>query len=222
MNRLPPNPPTWVSTYLPIPFREKGRSTDGVDCWGLVRLVYAERFGISLPDLSDRYTASDDGPVVEGVLTSEAAPGGSWRLREGSPREVGDVGVFRIRGLPSHVGLAVAEGRFLHSIRGVDTVVEDWTSPAWKDRLVGWYSFVGPVEVRTRRSIFDSVPGRIELPEGGSIEEETSGDRPELRFIVFFHHLFQCIIRQLVTIEVTKILLIIPDACFRSDRRLIR
>lgn len=171
MNRLPSNPPPWVSTYLPIPFREKGRSTEGVDCWGLVRLVYAERFGISLPDLSDRYTASEDGPVVEGVLTSEAAPGGSWRLREGSPREVGDVGVFRIRGLPSHVGIAVAEGRFLHSLRGVDTAVEDWTSPAWSNRLVGWYSFVGPVEVRTRRSIFDAVPGRIELPEGGSIED---------------------------------------------------
>ena len=171
MNRLPSNPPAWVSNYLTIPFREKGRSTEGVDCWGLVRLVYAERFGVSLPDLSDRYTASDDGPVVEGVVGSETSPGGSWRLREGSPVEVGDVGVFRIRGLPSHVGVAVADGRFLHSLRGVDTTVEEWTSPAWANRLVGWYSFEGPVEVRTRRSIFDAVPGRIELPEGGSIEE---------------------------------------------------
>jgi hypothetical protein len=188
MNRLPPNPPAWVSTYLSIPFREKGRSTDGVDCWGLVRLVYAERFGVSLPDLSDRYTASDDGPVVEGVLTSEAAPGGSWRLRDGSPMEIGDVGVFRIRGLPSHVGVAVSEGRFLHSLRGVGTAIEDWSSPVWKHRLVGWYSFVGPVELRTRRSIFESVPGRIELPEGGTIEDmvRAGGIDPETPGVCVF------------------------------------
>ncbi|RJP21682.1 MAG: hypothetical protein C4529_07075 [Deltaproteobacteria bacterium] len=171
MIRLPPNPPPWVAAYVGIPFREKGRSTGGVDCWGLVRLVYAERFGVLLPDLSDRYGASEDPRSTSPALESEAAPGGSWRLRGGSPTEVGSVAVFRVRGLPSHVGLAVAEGRFLHSIRGVDSVVEAWDSPLWRDRLVGWYDFVGPVEVRTRRSIFESVPGRIELPEGGTIEE---------------------------------------------------
>jgi len=169
MNRLPENPPAWVSPYIGLPFREKGRSTDGVDCWGLVRLVYAERFGIALPDLSDRYAASEDGPTVERTVEGETAPGGSWRLREAP--EVGSVGVFRVKGLPSHVGIAVADGRFLHSFPGVNSVVESYQSPAWSNRLVGWYEFAGAVEVRTRRTIFEAVPGRLELPAGGTIED---------------------------------------------------
>lgn len=41
--------PIWVSRYLPIPYREGGRSHDGIDCWGLARLVLQEQAGVDLP-----------------------------------------------------------------------------------------------------------------------------------------------------------------------------
>jgi len=34
----------WASTYVGIPYRFAGRDRAGCDCWGLVRLVLAERF----------------------------------------------------------------------------------------------------------------------------------------------------------------------------------
>jgi len=168
--RLRTTPPDWTSLYVGVPWRDRGRDRDGLDCWGLVRLVYGERFGIALPDLGGSYGASEDAPSVSRVLGEEAAPAGSWTRREGSPEEVGDVGVFRIRGLPAHVGIAVSDRKILHVVRGANSVVEEFDGPLWGPRVDGWFRFSGPIDVRTRRSIF-APPRRIDLPEGATVEE---------------------------------------------------
>ena len=40
--------PAWVADYVGLPWEPYGRTRAGVDCWGLVRLVYEERLGICL------------------------------------------------------------------------------------------------------------------------------------------------------------------------------
>ena len=54
----------WVRPYLVVPWLEDGRTREGADCWGLVRLVLAEQAGIDLPELpgaaAARLTAARD------------------------------------------------------------------------------------------------------------------------------------------------------------------
>lgn len=42
----------WVSQYIGLPYMHGGRDRAGVDCWGLVWLIYREQFSIDLPILA--------------------------------------------------------------------------------------------------------------------------------------------------------------------------
>ena len=43
--------PCWIGNFVGIPFKDGGRgSLRGVDCYGLLRLVWARRFGVDLPE----------------------------------------------------------------------------------------------------------------------------------------------------------------------------
>ena len=98
----------WTSKFVGVPFIDGGRDIRGVDCYGLVYLVYREVLGIELPGYGE-ISAHDMARASHRIRTDSAmAP---WVPVTG-PAQAMDVLVMR--GRPLHVGVMVDAGHVLH------------------------------------------------------------------------------------------------------------
>ena len=126
---------TWWNSYVGLSFAAKGRDRAGVDCWGLVRLVYAEQLGITLPSFDAGYDSPQDARIEEMIA----------RGREGWAKtqtpQPGDVVVLRILGGLNHVGVIAAPGTFLHVRAGHTATIERLDSGLWQHRVEGIYRY---------------------------------------------------------------------------------
>ncbi len=127
----------WSHRYIGIPYRDKGRTGRGLDCWGLVRLVYADLLGIELPSYDDSYVSAG-GDLSErqqiAAIVAGAQAGGDW-IEVGKPDEF-DILVFRIGRHDSHVAIWAGQRRMLHVEETGDSVRLELASQ-WLPRLAG-------------------------------------------------------------------------------------
>lgn len=130
--------PSWVESYIGLPFREHGRGRDGVDCWGLVRLVLAAQFDIDLPAYVTGYASTEDAADIARLIRGEMGP---WV--ETKTSRLGDAVLMRLRAQPCHVGVIVAPGWMLHVEDGVDSCVDRYDGPRWSRRVVGLFRYCG-------------------------------------------------------------------------------
>ena len=63
--------PFWAGRYIGLPFEDHGRSRAGLDCWGLVRLVLSEQFGIALPSFAAEYRRTTDTGKISDLILRE-------------------------------------------------------------------------------------------------------------------------------------------------------
>ena len=177
-------PAAWVRDYIGLPFESCGRTRAGVDCWGLVRLVYAQRLQVHLPSHHDGYTRVDDSQGVLGVFVHERQDSGHWAPVPLDEIREYDVLSFRA-GHAYHVGVAVARGRMLHVCEGIEACVESFESPLWSKRLIGVSRHCGPVRLIGRVSPLTPARMEAQVEAGGTIAQilATAGIRatPETR-----------------------------------------
>jgi sulfur carrier protein ThiS len=124
-----------LEKYIGLKYKDKGRDYDGLDCYGLVRLVYKNEFQIDLPSFSSDYTQDDRDRIEE--LIAQYKEG--WEKIE--QPEVGSIVLFRVLGAESHVGIIVNESQFIHVRENQDSVIENLDSPYWKKRIVGFFRY---------------------------------------------------------------------------------
>jgi len=123
-----------VRDYIGIPFAAHGRDRAGCDCWGLVRLIYAERLGVVLPSYAGDYADPKEEAEIA-VLIRGQLP--AWRRVDFELP--GDVALLRIRKEPMHVGLVVRPRWMIHILNGIDACLERYDAPVWRRRIVGFY-----------------------------------------------------------------------------------
>jgi sulfur carrier protein ThiS len=148
--------------YIGLPYAEKGRDVSGVDCWGLVRLIYKNELQIDLPSFSVEYTQTDTARIEE--LIAQYKEG--WQ--EAQEPAVGSIVLFRVFGNESHVGVVVSPTHFIHVRENQDSVIESLNSASWARRVVGYFNYCEkksvvlnavPHPLRTERYTIPIVPG---------------------------------------------------------------
>ena len=87
----------WINDYVGIPYEVGGRTTDGIDCYGLVCKVYQEVLSVTLPDW-----------VLDDEIDFDSKRG-CWSSID-QPVDFCILHNTRTGGLPDHFALYVAGG----------------------------------------------------------------------------------------------------------------
>jgi len=156
------------NNYIGLPYESNGRTRSGVDCWGLVRLFYAEQLDIELPDYSELYSGAWDPQLSEVINLHKSG----WT--ETSDAQPGDVCLFNIYGEPAHVGVYVGARRFLHAREGRDSVVESLDSPQWSRRFGGFYRYSSQAQAVPATGLPHPLRTQVELdwmPAGTTVQD---------------------------------------------------
>lgn len=123
-----------IASYVGIPYRDRARDDNCVDCWGLLCLFYRREFGITLPS----YTAdTPDGVKYVADVVNDSRVEPVWVKVDSL--DFGDVLLFRVQGLPIHCGVYIGGGEFLHSFPNRGSCIERLDSLTWAKRFDGAY-----------------------------------------------------------------------------------
>jgi probable lipoprotein NlpC len=108
----------WLKDYVGIPYLKGGRDPrEGLDCFGLCRLIYAQEYGIQLPDWqTDQIQLKEIDKAIAGQVTS-----GTFTQVD-TPAD-GDFVVCLRTKLAHHLGLYYGGG-VLHTATGKGTIYE--------------------------------------------------------------------------------------------------
>jgi cell wall-associated NlpC family hydrolase len=121
-----------VTNYIGLPFHSGGRDKKGLDCWGLIRLVYKEQFDIDLPIYDGLDGEKSEAREIATCINEHKS---EWLEVEPGKEKEGDIIILRINGWPMHIGFVVTKGSMLHIMKGMNAVLEKYTSPKWEKRI---------------------------------------------------------------------------------------
>lgn len=124
-----------------IPYKYQGRDFDGVDCWGLVYLIYKNEFNILLPTYVD--PSMDDCIQNSAYLIKGALPTSKWRKIPECQAGKGDVILITIGNYEAHIGVVIPKSRMLHTFKGSNTCLEHYDTYKWRRRISGFYTYEG-------------------------------------------------------------------------------
>lgn len=125
-----------AAPYIGTPYKRHGQEpATGWDCWGCVRYLRREIFGLESPSWAEVYSVADvnDLEKVEGLIRKHLD---AWRPVEVRP---GAALLFEIFGRGAHCGLMLTATEFVHSLAGQETTLVRLDDSRWVNRLRGAY-----------------------------------------------------------------------------------
>ena len=153
---------------IPYPDEETFRKYVGIDfmhgstdCYGLIRRVYSEVFGINLRDYArpDNWWNHDEYNLYMDNFEREG-----FKLIDESIRtwEIGDLILMAIQStVPCHAAIYIGNGKILHHFYGRKSSIENYCR-IWKNTTVG--------VIRHKELKFDKPEEKMELTEDARIK----------------------------------------------------
>jgi len=157
-----------MNDYIGIPYKEKGRTAKGVDCWGFICLYYKDAHNIELPHYF--YDNTDE---AQAKAIQEFA--GDW-----IKSDTGDVVLIRQCGHESHVGIVKGDF-FWHCEKGIDITRVSLSDPKWVNRIVGRYEYRPLCTIVVNHSPFKTNQTVDKIPAGMSLQELVDAHIPKAR-----------------------------------------
>lgn len=126
-----------VRDLLGTPFVNGGRDKSGFDCWGLVKFVYSNLYGLIVPDYKiDCRNAS----LINTNIQEETSL--KWEKLE--PPEPPCIVIMRFNSpISNHIGVYIGEGHFLHTASKIGVNVDSIHQSYWKRHIDGFYRLRG-------------------------------------------------------------------------------
>lgn len=112
-----------------------GQPYDECDCWDLVKLFYKDSFNREMP-FETNYGAPGNDEAYRKKI-SKIVEIHSCHFEEVDTPKFGDIILFKILGLPAHVGIYLDKKTFLHSIRETGCCIEPMSK--WENKIEGYY-----------------------------------------------------------------------------------
>lgn len=123
-----------VKKYQGIPYKNRGRGMDGIDCWGLIVNIYAD-YGVQVFDLQDyeqEWARRGKNIILDNYYEN-------WQ--KVTAPQLGDVLLFRWpRDVVSHAGFFLDKGRFLQA--SINGVIVSMLDAQWRARLHGAFRYL--------------------------------------------------------------------------------
>jgi len=126
----------WVKKYIGIPFVSNGRTLDGCDCYGLVRLVLRNEYGLNLPELSDNYADALNVKETSRLFAENIPVLAGQKISAPQERAVA---VITEHGVAAHVGIVAGGGYILHTGIKTGSICQRETHPGLRGRIEGYY-----------------------------------------------------------------------------------
>ena len=120
--------------YIGIPYLKDGNDRNGIDCWRLYVMVCREIMGIELPELRGIFFGESLPGLRRAIKAARECKKMFTRVEKPKPFDA-----VLLRAKPLHIGTVIDRKRMLHIDEGVNSIIEEFTSLQWKQKVEGFY-----------------------------------------------------------------------------------